>query len=407
MSTCNDCSTLAHGFITMRSAQGAYFARRKHLPAALYILVPDEPTTDPVLMHDIVAPRNFTWKDLTMTQITSHLLPQSVLTHTSPFLSAHSDPSRTLACLPLASNWTAHSNTMDILRISTKDLVPAWAYTQSDEKIPIWIEKSSLPQLSGGGLSMMNTSYDTFESACWICVDEVKYLLGPEQNNPGKGEWLACGYVPARMICTMDDGEELDLWTESAKGASVVGGRWAWMVEMERVPARTSSLLQRRAKQKPKEDLKIQQSKETDKSTIADLMGTPQHTTPPIQPVISVAPPAHNPQRPKSIPSTAEVLDSALFHEYDGHPSNDLPPTVAIRDFATIPSITVTSPSPSPRSFLLYSAIAITSPQSTRSAATLARLEDIQLTGAALRMWIEESRERHEAAGSKKGTRKS
>lgn len=410
--------------IKMRSTKGAQLARRNHLPDDLYLLVADCPNMDLGSIHDIHAPRAFTWSDITRTQIESHLSPHSMLAHTTPFLSAHIDPSRALECLPLDYRKSAHTTTTNIVKIKTRRLAPAWAYTQNDDKIPIWIEQGRLPQLPKGVLSVTPRGFQAFKSSCWICVDEVRDMLDMDNNddNVGTGQWLACGQVPARMICRTErenEVEELDIGAGVGKGRSITTNTKAHTISRKKVPVRTSSLhsytkekrqdadIEQATEPEPPAEaehhveahkiIETQQSPETQHATNVEQEQPVHH---PIHPPI----PPRNPHTPQPLSTISDVAHNTCSEipaplqpeASETHLRSNLPNTVAVRDFAPLPSIILTPPTP--QLPLLYPAIAITSPRSNTSAAMLAQLEDATLRGAALKMWIEESRKKHQAS---------
>jgi hypothetical protein len=419
--------TRLHGSIRVRSTKVTEIAHRKHQPDSLYLLVADLPSKHDDSTQDILAPRRFIWSDITRAQIESHLAPRPMLVHTSPFLSAHVHPSRALEFLPLDYRKRISPTATNILKINARALVAAWAYTQNDDKMPVWIEQGRLPQLPTGVLSMTTTGFDDFESSCWICIDEVRELLDIG-DDVCVGQWLACGKVPARMICTRDgvhaSEEELEVRSETASRSTVVHKK-LHTISKKKVLLRTSSLslgavkeetgdVRRKhtTKRRPPtgveeqgevhEPTKHQEATKTQQVTDVDQNKRIQHSKPPPLPPRSPHRP-HRPHGPHWIPPFMEnsrhtsinIPAPLLPRRSTIESQNNLPDSIAVRDFAPLPTITLTPPTPQPTP-LLYSTIAITSQGSNHSAATLARLEDVALRGAALNMWMEEIRKKQQ-----------
>jgi hypothetical protein len=213
-----------HGSIRMRSSKATNIARQEHQPDSLYLLAADLLSKHDDTLRDIIAPLPFLWSDVTSVQIESHMRPQPMLAHTSPFLSAHIDPSRALEFLALDYRERTSRTATNIVKINARALVPAWAYAQNDDKIPVWIEQGKLPQLPKGVLSMTTKGFDPFESSFWICIDEVRELLNID-DDVGVGQWLACGKVPSRLIHMRDGaqsiGEGLGMRAEVRVGVSL------------------------------------------------------------------------------------------------------------------------------------------------------------------------------------------
>jgi hypothetical protein len=404
----------------MRSSKATNIARQEHQPDSLYLLAADLLSKHDDTPRDIIAPRPFLWSDVTSVQIESHMRPQPMLAHTSPFLSAHIDPSRALEFLALDYRERTSRTATNIVRINARALVPAWAYAQNDDKIPVWIEQGKLPQLPKGVLSMTTKGFDAFESSFWICIDEVRELLNID-DDVGVGQWLACGKVPSRLIHMRDGaqsiGEGLGMRAEAA-GRSIVVHKRAHKIPRNKVPLRTSSLplaatkeergdVEKKHTTEPGPSLEGEEQGEVFEPTehreaTQTLQATNvtqnqrnQHSEPPPLP-------PHSPHRPQRIPPFSEHShDSSILvppplqiQRSTIKSQNSLPDCIAVRDFACVPAIILTPPTPQPQ--LLYSAIAIRSPRSYQSAATLARLEDVQLRGAALNMWMEEIRQKQQ-----------
>ncbi|KAH5421513.1 hypothetical protein HBI47_133400 [Parastagonospora nodorum] len=364
----------------MRNSKDTASTRRKHLPDALYILKSHSSTTHPINDVDILAPRPFTWNDLTSTQIRSHLSSHSTLSHTSPFLSTHPDSSRPLACLPLDMYRKEWKTGVDVVRIDSRTLRPAWACMEGGDKVPIWVEQATTHQ---DMLSSLASSVDAPEPSVWICVDEVSDIFDLKDGN---GEWLACGIVPARMICTTEVVTEtdLDLWMEIAKRPSVIANRKAYAIAQDVVPERKSSLAMRSAVAKGKKNKREEVVSVLPREEVKQRKQVQKHLSVPTRPALLV--PRRKHDRPRHLSVILEDVQAGENCELED--AQDLPPT----DTAQIPRITITPPS------LPYTPVSKTYFQLPTSAAILARLEDMQSTGAALKVLIEESRVKHEAS---------
>lgn len=85
------------------------------------------------------------------------------------------------------------------LIINTSKLHAGWIDT-SFGRLPVWLEHGELPKVPKGVLYMTPEGVEAFEASIWICVAEVRNVLGLKAHHGHQGEWLACGHVPRTMV---------------------------------------------------------------------------------------------------------------------------------------------------------------------------------------------------------------
>lgn len=85
------------------------------------------------------------------------------------------------------------------LIINTSNLYAGWIDTSSG-RVPVWLEHGELPKVPKGVLYMTPEGVEAFEASIWICVAEVRSILGLKPHHGQKGEWLACGHIPRSMV---------------------------------------------------------------------------------------------------------------------------------------------------------------------------------------------------------------
>jgi hypothetical protein len=269
---------------------------------------------------------------------------------------------------------------VDVVKIDTRKLRPAWACMEDGDKIPIWVEQATTHQDMSSNLA---GSVDAFVPNVWICVDEVSDIFDLKDGN---GEWLACGRVPARMICTTDVMQEvgLDLWMEIAERPSVIANRNAFAIAQDVVPQRKSSLVMGSAVAKGKKNKREEVLSVLPKEEVKQRKQPQTHLPVPTRP----APPILRRKQDRHRDLSVILEDVQAGENCELEDAQDLRPTVT----AQIPRITITPPS------LLYTPASKTYLQLPTSAAILAKLEYMQSTGAALKVLIGESRVKHEAS---------
>ncbi len=86
------------------------------------------------------------------------------------------------------------------LIIDASNLSAGWIDLPLCGKIPVWLEHGELPKVPRGVLYMTQEGIDAFDAAIWICLAEVREILGIQPNYGVEGEWLACGFIPRSMI---------------------------------------------------------------------------------------------------------------------------------------------------------------------------------------------------------------
>lgn len=367
----------------MRNSRDTASTRCKNLPDAFYILIAHNADKNTSSTHDILAPRPFTLNDITSTQIRSHLSSQSILSHTSPFLSTHPYPSQALACLPLDRNPGKHPSTIDVVKIDASKIRPAWTVMHEGDKVPIWVEQDTSGQSPGG---------KAFEPSYWICVDEVTDVFDLE-HGMGSGEWLACGRVPARMICTTDVVKEVDLdvWMEIAKRPSVIANKKAHTIALDMVPERKGSLVagsavEKGKRRKTKEVVNALPTEEVEQRERAQ----PARTVP----MVPTRPAPPIPSRPRHLLVIPEDLHDNESLELTSA-REDLPVTIS----TPMPKFIIRPPTPA-QPPLSHTVIDMTSLASCKRAATLAMLSEMKSNSAALKIVVEQSRVKHEASMS-------
>jgi len=353
--------------------------RLKHLPHALYILTAHNAANNPSSTHAILAPRPFTWNDITSTRIRAHLSSHSILSHTSPFLSTHPNPSQALACLPLDRDPGRCPSTIDVVKIDASKLRPAWTLVHGGDRVPIWVEQDASGQSPG----------NAFEPSYWICINEVTDMFDLKDGN---GEWLACGRVPARMVCTTDVVKkmDLDLWMEIAKRPSVIANKKAHAIALDAVPDRKSSLVIGSAGKKGKgKRMGVGSAipKEVEERNQAQATET--------HPLVPRRPPPPIPRRTGDQPRHLSVIPEDVHDGEDRELDNarDLSPTITTQ----IPKVVIRPPTPDQQT-LSHTVIDSRSLPPSTSAARLAKLSDMRSTSAALKILIEQSRVKHGAS---------
>ena len=149
------------------------------------------------------AKRTFSWSHITRTCIEAHLNYKTREVEGSSFVSAYKDEATALRPRPFFSPPEQYGRTKYITKliIDTNGLVPAWACTTDGTQIPVWIEQGTLPKVPKGVLQMTPEAFDAFEASTWICLGEIRAVLGLEADISRQNEWFACGYIPKNMIC--------------------------------------------------------------------------------------------------------------------------------------------------------------------------------------------------------------
>ena len=85
------------------------------------------------------------------------------------------------------------------LIIDTSNLHAGWIDTPLG-RIPVWLEHGGLPKVPRGVLYMTPEGVEAFDASIWICIAEVRNILGLKPYHGEEGEWLACGYIPRSMV---------------------------------------------------------------------------------------------------------------------------------------------------------------------------------------------------------------
>ncbi|KAF1832055.1 hypothetical protein BDW02DRAFT_581578 [Decorospora gaudefroyi] len=137
----------------------ALLTKRSYPPQILYAVI-----VDGIGPYEIRAAQEF-WHDaITKQNIEAHLR------HTSPssFISVYESEATALKHCPQGDQQGA-----EMLLIHTMCFTPAWR----DGNLPVWMEDSQN------------------ENVLWICLDELKIVLGINDSEGEKGEWLACGRI--------------------------------------------------------------------------------------------------------------------------------------------------------------------------------------------------------------------
>jgi hypothetical protein len=408
------------------------FTNRINKPEHLFILVNPNQLAN-ADTPDIFAPANFNWSDVTKANISAHL--HNALA-SSPFLTAYSTATKAFKSLLISAE-----DTNIVGKLSTRALVPATAYTTRDQEIPVWIEQGPLPRLPAGVLYVSTKGFEAFKSSLWICVDELRDLSGLEGF---EGVWLACGGVSGRMVGGVDDGvasmkemgmasvkmRDGEIEKEERKRLGKEQERWgkkgnapAWVAK--NIPVRGSSLGRMAGV-----DLHVPEDERGNSDWEADFLqdcvdaderGDSDWEGDLLQDYV----PDCSLTRPDSMNDThypdLPTLWEEVAAEYDpsSPPTSPTPvprtstTTTPTSPFQNLPTITSNQPSPSssrtlqitlspPRtstpthhtvasSHLIYPR----NPHfSARTTATLARLEDTQLTMWAWKMWRDDVLER-------------
>lgn len=83
--------------------------------------------------------------------------------------------------------------------IDTSKLQTGWIDTPSGH-VPVWLQYGDQPLVPKNVLYLKAEAMDAFDASIWICVDEIREMFGLQDDEGGKGEWLACGFIPSNMV---------------------------------------------------------------------------------------------------------------------------------------------------------------------------------------------------------------
>ncbi|KAF1354278.1 hypothetical protein EJ07DRAFT_158674 [Lizonia empirigonia] len=200
---------------------------RRQLPDHLYVVVDDVafPTISPPdgslvtpAPGDFHTKQQFACEYITYDRLRAHFRHRSSSTRKSCFIStfesegtypaklqAETDNSQEIALKSppfCASGMTRKRFVVPHptkLIINTSKLHAGWIDT-SLGRLPVWLEHGELPKVPKGVLYMTPEGVEAFEASIWICVAEVRSVLGLKPHHGHQGEWLACGHIPRTMV---------------------------------------------------------------------------------------------------------------------------------------------------------------------------------------------------------------
>jgi len=411
--------------------------QRNSLPEHLYMPIAATYPVNHNKEAEVLARRPFSLNHITKDTIEAHLIKPAT---PSPFFSVYSKCAT--ACEIVSS--AAEPSRITIITIDPRNLVPGWVVT-SDKKVPVWIEQGPFPRTPRGIHTLSPEGYDAFETSYWICVDEVRSILGLNGSEI-EGEWLACGKIPARMVVNRERVivlEQKKLDTPGERGFEIEAH--VKLMKEEARPthdhATQTEQLQFLALPRSRSSLDTEEQttpptraspplRLTQPSRRAAPMIPINHFFPSIASVLSSTP---NPPSssvainithptPTSFPAlapTAFPLDANLLIPDCAIPAttrDSYPPSTPRlqSQHDALPTDQSPPPDPEPPStprlqpirdpetclptppLLLHPPIRSTSPLSKRSADTLKKLEECQLNGEAIKMWIGEVKNREE-----------
>ncbi|KAF1942241.1 hypothetical protein EJ02DRAFT_178306 [Clathrospora elynae] len=166
----------------------ALLTKRVRPPEFLYIAVDD------LSGSGLAASQDFSYDEFTKRGIEAHLSHKTPTPAKSSFISAYEKEEVALRYSALPSPWKgkgkgkARSGKAIKVTIDMGGLVPGWMTVSTGIQIPVWVEEGPRPAKAG------------FEIMLWMCLEEVKVVLGLKESDGERGEWLACGYVPQERI---------------------------------------------------------------------------------------------------------------------------------------------------------------------------------------------------------------
>lgn len=185
-------------------------SRRLSPPEHLYLFINDlayskSQTLGPFQYHRYLGVGEFLWDSLTTKNIENHLKSRLSRSTSSGFISTF-ESERTAANFPYITSASPDPKAADRencikIILDTECLAAAWKITPGEPKIPIWLERGTLPRASGDDSPIPTDDFNTSDVTIWISVDEVRDLLGLNDTCGLKGEWLACGHISAERTC--------------------------------------------------------------------------------------------------------------------------------------------------------------------------------------------------------------
>ncbi|KAF9693120.1 hypothetical protein EKO04_008587 [Ascochyta lentis] len=186
--------------------------RRCQLPEHLYIIVDDIafPTVD-YKNGSVITPRTgdfharqrFTCEDVSKNNLRFHIKKRDSSVAGSCFISTFENEENALRMPPFRAEEPIRSRNCiphaTKLIIDTSKLHAGWIDTSSG-RVPVWLEHGELPKVPKGVLYMTSEGVEAFDASIWICIAEVRDILGLKPQHGEKGEWLACGHISRSMV---------------------------------------------------------------------------------------------------------------------------------------------------------------------------------------------------------------